>query len=361
MNNWSNAISGKRILVTGGTGSIGTELVKWLLQASPKVVRIYSRDESKQFAMRKAFAQYTNVRFLIGDVRDRERLHRAFEDVDIVFHLAAMKHVESCEYNPFEAIKTNVFGTQNVIDCALERGIEKVLFSSTDKAVNPTNSMGASKLMAERLITAAHYHRGPHKTVFCAVRFGNVLNTSCSVIPVFLDRLKTGLPLEITDPEMTRFLVTMTEAVHLLLEAVCVAQGGEIFCRLMPVVRVIDLASVLAEALKIPVRYEIIGPKPGEKLCEELYTEEESRRTYKAKDLFIVTPQLVTELQLPKGATPVAPVALSSRDIQSIKPRAIFKLLKDEGIFLHEEITNYLLQSQPESQPQYQHQQGVWA
>lgn len=355
MNNWSNAVSGKRILVTGGTGSIGCELVNWLLQASPKVVRIYSRDESKQFAMRKAFENNSNVRFLIGDVRDKERLYRAMENIDIVFHLAAMKHVESCEYNPFEAIKTNVFGTQNVIDCALERGVEKVIFSSTDKAVNPTNAMGASKLMAERLITAAHYHRGPHKTIFCAVRFGNVLNTSCSVMPVFLERLKTGMPLEITDPEMTRFFVTLTEAVYLLLEAASVAQGGEIFCRLMPVVRVIDLASVLADAFKIPVRYDVVGPRPGEKMYEELYTEEEARRTYRIGDLFIITPQLATRLALPDGATLVAPGGLYSRDITPIKTGMVFKLLKDEGIIpaVHR-LPDYA------SQPQYQLEREIW-
>lgn len=356
MNNWASAITNKKILVTGGTGSVGSELVNWLLRASPKVVRIYSRDEGKQFVMRKALEHNPNVRFLIGDVRDKERLYRAMEDIDIVFHLAAMKHVESCEYNPFEAIKTNVFGTQNVIDCALEQGVEKVIFSSTDKAVNPTNAMGASKLMAERLITAAHYHRGPHKTIFCAVRFGNVLNSSCSVLPIFLERLKAGLPLEITDPEMTRFFVTLTEAVYLLLEAAAIAQGGEIFCRLMPVVRVIDLASVLAEAFRVPIRYEVVGPRPGEKMYEELYTEEEARRTYRIADLFIITPQLATRLTLPKGASLVAPRGLCSRDIAPLKTWMVFKLLKDEGIIpVGSSLPDYA------GQLQNQLEQGIWA
>ncbi|HDH97465.1 MAG TPA: polysaccharide biosynthesis protein [Proteobacteria bacterium] len=332
MHNWLNAIANRKILITGGTGSVGRELVRWILHAKPKVVRIFSRDEGKQFEMRKEFEDERNVRFLIGDVRDKDRLMRALEGIDVVFHLAAMKHVESCEYNPFEAVKTNIVGTENVIECALEQDVERVIFTSSDKAVNPANAMGASKLMAEKLITAAHYHRGAHKTVFCAVRFGNVLGSSGSVIPTFIRQLEQSLPLMITEPEMTRFFISTSEAVQLTLQAAAMAQGGEIFCRFMPAVRLIDLASVLAEALGVQARYEVVGLRPGEKMHEELYTADEARHTYLLGDLFIIVPQLGSKPELPREAQPVAPVALSSADVKPVKPQTILRFLKEEGI-----------------------------
>jgi len=350
MHNWSSVIAGKRILITGGTGSVGAELARWVLHARPRVVRIFSRDEGKQFAMHKSLEHEESVRFLIGDVRDKDRLYRAFEDIDIVFHLAAMKHVGSCEYNPFEAVKTNVLGTENVIECALERGVEKVVFTSSDKAVNPANAMGASKLMAEKLITAAHYHRGAHRTIFCAVRFGNVLGSSGSVVPTFMRRLEQSLPLVITEPEMTRFFISAGEAVQLILQATTIAQGGEIFCRLMPVIRLVDLASVLAEALGVKARYEVIGRRAGEKMHEELYTQEEARRTYIVSDLFIITPQLGARPELPHGAQPVAPAALSSADMKPVQPRTILRLLRDEGIVSTQQLQHGIstYQYQPE-------------
>jgi len=180
----------KKILITGGTGSIGQEIVREVLKHEPAVVRILDIDETKQFELQQEYEDYENIRFLLGDIRDKERLYRAIEDIDIVFHTAALKHVQACEYNPFEAVKTNVIGTQNLIDVAIDEEVEKVIFTSSDKAVNPTNVMGATKLLAERLITSANYYKGARKTVFSSVRFGNVLGSRGSVIPLFKNQIE---------------------------------------------------------------------------------------------------------------------------------------------------------------------------
>lgn len=193
-----NIFKDKKIIVTGGTGSIGSEIVRRVLQYDPEVVRILSRDESKQFELEQEIGDLENVRFLIGDVRDKDRLNRAFEDVDIVFHAAAMKHVPACEYNPFEAVKTNVVGTQNVIDAALDNGVGKVIAISTDKAASPINTMGATKLLAEKQIIDANFYKGHRKTVFSCVRFGNVMGSRGSVIPLFEKQIKNGGPVTVT-------------------------------------------------------------------------------------------------------------------------------------------------------------------
>ena len=198
-----NFFKDKKILVTGGTGSFGSAIVKRLLDYQPEVVRIISRDEDKQYRLSNALKKHKNVRFLIGDICDKERLLRAMEHIDIVFHAAALKHVLSCEYNPFEATKVNVFGTQNVIDAALERGVSKVIFTSTDKAVNPVSAMGASKLMAEKLISSANFYKGTKETVFSSVRFGNVVGSRGSALNLFIDQIKNGGPVTITDNNMT--------------------------------------------------------------------------------------------------------------------------------------------------------------
>jgi len=333
---FKDRIAEKSILVTGGTGTIGYELVKALLPLSPKVVRVFSRDEQKQFYMREEFRKIKNVRFLIGDVRDLPRLRRAMEDIDIVFHLAAMKHVESCEYNPFEAIKTNINGTQNVIDAALGADVETVVFSSSDKAVNPSNAMGAGKLMAEKLMVAGHFSKGPRKTVFISVRFGNVMGSSGSVIPTFVQRIRMGSPIEITHPEMTRFIISFRECIELLLAACNDGRGGEILIRKMPIVRIVDLARALIEEVaalyKIPaVETKEVGIRAGEKLFEELVTEEESARTLDIGDYLVVLPQIGAGEYQYKDAKPVPKGAWSSRSGEAADVDRIKALLNVHG------------------------------
>ena len=293
-----NIFKDKNILVTGGTGSIGSEIVRRVLQYRPKVVRILSRDETKQFELEQELGNTKKVRFLIGDVRDKDRLKRAFEDIDIVFHAAAMKHVPACEYNPFEAVKTNVVGTQNVIDAAFDNDVGKVIAISTDKAASPINTMGATKLLAEKLIIDANFYKGHRKTVFSCVRFGNVMRSRGSVIPLFEKQIKNGGPVTVTDPEMTRFMMTIPQAVDLVFKATKMAQGGEIFIFKMPVVKLGDLAQVMIENLAPLYGYEpkeiqidTIGIRNGEKMYEYLMNEEEAWNAYEMEDMFIVLAQ----------------------------------------------------------------------
>lgn len=331
-------IEGRKILVSGGTGTIGYEMIRNILPYNPKVIRIYSRDENKQFFMRDEFRNFPNVRFLIGDVRDKERLYRALEDIDLLFHLAAMKHVESCEYNPFEAIKTNIDGTQNIIDCSLAAGVKNVVFSSTDKAVNPSNAMGASKLMAEKLVVAANYYKGKHETIFNSIRFGNVLASSGSVVPTFLARIREGSPIEVTDFKMSRFITTFCEAVELLLTAVIEGRGGEIFIRKMPVINIKDLAEVLISEFASLYGYEDVpikevGCRAGEKLYEELITEEESARTYELDDYLVLQPPIGNDGYFPKEGKPFRIGSYTSRDDNVMSRQELRELLYKEQLF----------------------------
>lgn len=328
----------KRILISGGTGTIGQELVKRILPFEPEVIRIFSRDENKQYYLRDQFRDFQNVRFLIGDVRDKDRIHRAMEDVNIVFHLAALKHVESCEYNPFEAIRTNIDGTQNVIDAALANGVDHVVFSSTDKAVNPSNAMGASKLMAERLIVAANYYKGKHNTIFNTIRFGNVLASSGSVVPTFIARVREGSKIEVTDFGMTRFITTFTEAVELLLTAVDKGEGGDIVIRKMPVINIKDLADVLVEEIASvyghnSVQVVEIGARAGEKLYEELLTEEESARTIEQGDYLFVKPLIGRNSERNSTDNWFQHGAYTSRDVDALSKDQLRKLLYKEQLF----------------------------
>ena len=294
-----STIDEKAILITGGTGSIGQEILREILKYEPKVVRILDVDETKQFELQQEYGDYKNIRFLLGDIRDKERLRRAIEDIDIIFHTAALKHVLACEYNPFEAVKTNAIGIQNLIDVALNEEVEKVIFTSSDKAVNPTNVMGATKLLAERLITSANYYKGARETVFSSVRFGNVLGSRGSVIPLFKKQIGDGGPVTITNEDMTRFIMPMQDAIDLLFKAIELAQGGEIFVFKMKTIKIIDLAEIMIVELAPNYGYspneiktEIIGTKPGEKLYEELMTEDEARRALESEDMFILLPEM---------------------------------------------------------------------
>lgn len=284
----------KNILIIGGTGTIGRRLTKKLLEQNPKVIRIFSRDEYKQFEMQQELHRHKNIRYLIGDVRDENRLLRAMEDIDYVFHLAAMKQVPACEYNPFEAVQTNVLGTQNLIQAALTTNVKKVLFTSTDKAIAPTNTYGATKLTAERLISAAQYQKGPKQTIFSSVRFGNVMGSRGSVIPLFIKQILKENKITVTDANMLRYMMTSTEAINLILEANEMAKGGEVFVLKMPIIKLCDLVDVLIEEvtqkynLSKAVAIKQIGIRPGEKMFEELMTEDEVRVGLETSNMYII-------------------------------------------------------------------------
>jgi len=287
----------KTILVTGGAGSIGSEIVRELIKDyEPKTVRVFDHNETAIFEMKQEFGTEV-IRPFIGDVRDKERIKRAIEEVDIVFHAAALKHLYLSEYNPFEAVKTNVLGTQNVIDVAIDAGVEKMINISTDKAVNPINVMGATKLLTERLTTSANYYKGDKPTVFSSVRFGNVLNSSGSVVPIFKEQIKKGGPVTVTNREMRRFIMNIPKAVSLVLEATKLAMGEEIFILKMPVVKIYDLAEVMIEKLAPQygfraeeIKIKIIGERMGEKIKEELITSQELSTVYENEDMFIIYP-----------------------------------------------------------------------
>lgn len=290
-----NEYYGKKILIIGGSGTIGNHLVRRLLLEEPQVIRIFSRDEHKQYEMNIEFQKDANrLRYLIGDVRDLQRLTRAMEGIDYVFHLAAMKHVPSCEYNPFEAVQTNVIGTQNVIQAALENNVTKVLFTSTDKAISPTNTYGATKLTAERLISAAEFQKGSKGTIFSSVRFGNVMGSRGSVIPLFKKQILENRRITVTDSNMLRYMMTPSQAIELILQANNRAQGGEVFVLKMPVIRIGDLAEVMIDLVtkryRIDSEVEIrnIGLRPGEKRYEELMTFEEKLIAEEDLNMFII-------------------------------------------------------------------------
>ncbi|MDU4695594.1 MAG: UDP-N-acetylglucosamine 4,6-dehydratase family protein [Paenibacillus sp.] len=294
----SKMYEGKRILITGGTGTIGSHLTRRLLEEKPAVIRIFCRDEYKQFEMGQELQEYAGqLRFLIGDVRDQQRLSRAMEGIDYVFHCAAMKHVPACEYNPFEAVQTNVIGTQNVIQAAIDNKVKKVLFTSTDKAISPTNTYGATKLAAERLISAAEFHKGAKSTVFSSVRFGNVMGSRGSVIPLFKKQILERRKITLTDPDMLRYMMTPSQAIELILKANELAEGGEVFVLKMPLIRLGDLAEVVIETMKQryaiedPIRIEEIGLRPGEKRFEELMTDDEVREAYETDEMYILNTQ----------------------------------------------------------------------
>ena len=276
------------VLVTGGTGSFGKRFVKRVLERyKPSRLVVYSRDELKQFMMRQEFPvdQYPNLRFFIGDVRDKERLYRALDGVEIVVHAAALKQVPAAEYNPLEAIKTNIMGAANLIDAAIDRNVQKVLALSTDKAANPVNLYGATKLCSDKLFVAANSYSGLHRTRFSVVRYGNVVGSRGSVIPYFLAQRPTGR-LTITDARMTRFLITLDEGVDLVLRSLEWMLGGEIVVPKIPSVKVSDLARVIAPEC----RQEVIGIRPGEKLHEAMIGEDDARLTLEFKDTFVIQP-----------------------------------------------------------------------
>ena len=294
--NGTSYFKNKKILVTGGVGSIGSQLVKKILTLNPGIIRVFDNNETALFDLEQELKS-EKIRILIGDIRDKDRLIMAMDGIDFVFHAGALKHVPICEYNPFDAVKTNVLGTQNVLEAALENRVEKVINISTDKAVSPTNVMGATKLLSERLTISANYYRGNKRTVFSSVRFGNVLNSRGSVIPLFKKQIMEGGPVTITDMNMTRFFMEIPSAIHLILTAGEIAQGKEIFILKMPALRIIDLAEVMIEEYAKGYGYKPadisikeIGKRIGEKLYEDLMAEEEAERAYERNDMFLIIP-----------------------------------------------------------------------
>lgn len=276
------------ILVTGGTGSFGRKFVEMVLKNyNPRRLIVFSRDELKQHEMRQIFGDQLGspLRYFIGDVRDKERLMRAFVGVDVVIHAAALKQVPACEYNPFEAVKTNILGAQNIIEAAIDKGVRKVIAISTDKAVNPVNLYGATKLCAEKMFVQANAYSGAADTRFSVCRYGNVVGSRGSVIPLFVQQRKKGV-VTITDRRMTRFWLTLDQGVDFVLTCLKVMQGGEIFVPKIPSMNIMDLAEAVAPGC----RSDFIGIRPGEKLHEVLISEEEAYHTLDVGDMYIVRP-----------------------------------------------------------------------
>ncbi len=297
----------KDVIVTGGTGSIGSEIVRQLLKTTVSKIRIYSRDEHKQHELRQELGADPRLTFLIGDVRDKDRLDFAFRDVDICFHAAALKHVSFCEYNPFEALKTNTIGTQNVIDVAIKNNLEKVIAVSTDKAVSPESVLGASKLMAERLIAAANLTVGRSRTRFSCVRFGNVVGSRGSVMHLWRRQIEEGGPVTITHKRVSRFFMEIPEAAGLIFEAARIMRGGEIFVLKMKERLIVDFARELIEKFgngkKIAITFT--GLRPGEKLDEELFTKEECSHMLETSSMYIITSQqLVPDYKYKQSSYP---------------------------------------------------------
>ena len=281
-------LNNKSILITGGTGSFGKKCTEIILNKyKPKRLIIFSRDELKQFEMAQQFpdSKYPCIRYFIGDVRDKERMYRAFHNVDYVIHAAALKQVPAAEYNPFEAVKTNILGAQNVINVAIDRGVKRVIALSTDKAANPINLYGATKLCSDKLFIAGNSYVGRDSTIFSVVRYGNVAGSRGSVIPFFLKCRENGV-LPITDPRMTRFWITLEQGVNFVLCRLETMVGGELFVPKLPSMNIMDLAKVIAPECKT----EIIGIRPGEKLHEVMIPKDDARRTIEYADHYIIQP-----------------------------------------------------------------------
>ncbi|MEE3806139.1 MULTISPECIES: polysaccharide biosynthesis protein [Lysinibacillus] len=267
----------KILLITGGTGSFGNAVLKRFLNTDIKEIRIFSRDEKKQDDMRKLY-QHSKIKFYIGDVRDIQSIHTAMYNVDYVFHAAALKQVPSCEFFPLEAVKTNILGTDHVLTAAIQAGVKKMICLSTDKAAYPVNAMGISKAMMEKTFIAKSRMVDPHRTLICGTRYGNVMASRGSVIPLFIEQIKAGKPLTITDPNMTRFMMTLDEAVELVLYAFSHAQNGDIMVQKSPAATIANLAQALLEIFQANNAIQIIGTRHGEKMYEVLCTKEESAK-----------------------------------------------------------------------------------
>jgi len=291
------------VLITGGTGSLGKELIKFFMENTKvRRIAIYSRDELKQHNLRNEIGKDGRLRWFIGDIRDLERLKRALHGVDFVIHAAALKQVDTGEYNPMEFIKTNVLGSQNVIDASIEAGVKRVVALSTDKASSPINLYGATKLTADKLFVAANNYSHSYGTTFSVVRYGNVMGSRGSVIPFWKSLADAGQPLPITDLRMTRFWISIEQAVQFVMDSLEIMHGGELYVPRIPSMRIIDLASAVAPEAKL----EEVGMRPGEKLHEEMISADDSRRTFLIGDRYVVTPVVAEWGYITPKGTPMA-------------------------------------------------------
>ncbi len=328
----------KKILIIGGTGTIGERLLQHILAENPNVVRILSRDEHKQYMLQNSLGSRRDMRYLIGDVRDYDRVLSAMEDIDYVFHVAALKHVPACEYNPYEAVLTNVVGTNNVIKAAREQNVRKVIFTSSDKAISPTNTYGATKLTAERMLVASENNKGTSRTIFSIVRFGNVIGSRGSVIPLFINQIVNDKRITVTNQEMSRFMMTMNQATQLTIKAMKEAKGGEIFVLKMPVILLRDLVRVITEETckkyhinADEVKIQEIGMRPGEKMYEELMTYDESLTAWELPDMFVI-PSIEGSQKGYENAVKAKEGTYSSANQKVILPEEVRELIVEQNL-----------------------------
>ncbi|WP_050033590.1 polysaccharide biosynthesis protein [Halorubrum halophilum] len=329
-------INGNTVLLTGGAGSVGRSLVPRLLDRDPQTLRILDNSESGLASLKSDISD-ERCRFFAGNIRDSDRLSRAMAGVDVVFHTAAMKHVDICEYNPFEAVKTNALGLQNVVDTAIDANVDRFVFTSSDKAVDPANTMGTTKLLGEKLVTAGNTYSGGSDIDLASVRFGNVIKSSQSVIPLFTEQIAEGGPVTLTDERMTRFFLTYEDVFDLVTGAAKKTTGGEVFVYKMPAIRIPDLADAMIETLAPQYGYgpsdieiEVIGPRPGETFHEEIMTNRESLRAYENGSMYAILPE-ATETRTPdppEGFEKVDDIVLSSKDAEKLSKSEIVSLLE---------------------------------
>ena len=327
----ADAIKDKSILITGGTGSFGNQILMYLLRFNPCIIHIYSRDEKKQYEMALSYRKHKNLRFIIGDVRNLERIRDAMRGIDIVFHAAALKQVPNCEYAPFEAVETNIIGAHNVRRASIEANVHTVVSISTDKAVKPVNVMGMTKAIQERIMLDPSYSDG--NTKFVCVRYGNVLGTRGSVVPLFFDCIQNGLPLPITNANMTRFQLTLKEAVQLVLWAIVKGESGNIWVKKMPATRTSKLGQALAYGLSGKKDYPItiIGMRPGEKMHEVLVSEEEMWRATELEDHYIIPSWAnLQEKEAPKN---IQVSEYTSAGTHQLTQEEIYQMLESDGWF----------------------------
>ncbi|MCV0400925.1 MAG: polysaccharide biosynthesis protein [Nitrosopumilus sp.] len=322
----------KSVLVTGGTGSIGTALVKKAILDKAKLIRVFSNDENGLYELESEFTNHKNIEFVIGNIQNEEIVNKIVKGIDIVFHAAALKHVDRCEMNPLETINVNIIGTKNIANAARKENIQRMIFISTDKAVNPIGVMGATKLLGEKLISSEASHQS--NTIFASVRFGNVFHTRGSILPRIEKQISSGGPITLTNPDMKRFFMTKDDAVNLIISAATYAKGGETFVLKMPLIRLEELFDAMKDILSKKYGYDpssiktkIIGTRPGEKLVEYLLTSFEMEHVLETKDFFIIPPLNVSVKSYPNAKKPKNPQSYF-KEIKTLSKSEITKILK---------------------------------
>lgn len=336
-----SSLAEKKVLITGGCGSIGSELVSRILDENPSIVRILDTDEAALFNLQSQYEDDNRLRFLLGDVRDRDRLEMAVEGIDVIFHAAALKHVGLTENNPFEAVQTNVQGTQNLIRVALEEEVDSFVTISTDKASNPVSVMGATKLLSERLVIAANTYKGNRDTQFGVVRFGNVLGSSGSVVPIFMRQIRDGGPVTVTSPEMTRFIMPLGKAANLVLHAHKKMTSGEVFVLKMPVFKVAELAEAMVDRYarefghaREEIDIDIVGMRPAERMHEKLISKDESLSARELENMYAILPQIDVPGYEAANYTDAKPVEgeYTSADQEPMSKSSIVEIVEESGV-----------------------------